>query len=782
MKPEQDDQALSISQRGHHWEQLPQQETDDFEELRKRGLNLGWVWRTIQRNILLITGTVTVAAATALCSGLTSPHSYEGNFQLLIEPIASEAKLTDPTVISRDDEDASERVGVNYPSLLQILQSPGLLSVVANQIQTQYPDVTYDSLRENLVVQRLGEDLRDFTNIIEVRYKAEDPKEVQFVLTEIAKRYLNYSLDNRKTSIGGGVKFIEEQLPGLQQRVNNLQAQMQSLQQQYKLTNPESEGEDVSKQLRENQNQKLETQRNLQEQRSLYMNLQKQLGLTPDQAIAASTLSQEPRYQELLGQLKKTESQIAVDSARFSEENPSLQALRQQQSNLFLLLNQEAERILGQNQSSRFGSSQILNFQDSTRLDLIKQLADTANQIQILEARNQKLAQDEAFLEQQVRQFPGVMRQYKELQRQLEIAVNTLNQLLIQREILGVQAAQKEVPWKLVSEPRIPHDAAGNLIPAPRDTIKNLAIGVIAGFVLGLGAAVIKERYHNIFYTTEDIQDALDLPILGLIPFDKTVKKPFNSSADVGLIAGTRYDHSNGSLFLEAFNYLYVNIRFLASDPPVHSLVVCSAAPGDGKTTIALHLAQAVAAMGKRVLLVDANFRTPQLHGRLGLSNRQGLSNLLSQNLAVKDVIQQSPLEDNLFVLTAGEIFPNSSKLLASTQMQYLMEQFKTAFDLVIYDTPHLLGLADANFLAAHTDGLLMVVGVRKTNRSVVMQVMDKLNTFRLPVLGIVANHTLENIKSSYGYHNRHYKQNHRVRPSTDLLDSENKSDVALRQ
>ena len=170
--------------------------------------------------------------------------------------------------------------------------------------------------------------------------------------------------------------------------------------------------------------------------------------------------------------------------------------------------------------------------------------------------------------------------------------------------------------------------------------------------------------------------------------------------------------------------------------------------------------------MGQRVLLVDANLRLPQLHTRLGLPNRQGLSNLLSQNLNHNDVIQQSPLQDNLFVLTSGQLLPDSTRLLASTRMQHLMMQFQAVFDLVIYDTPHLVGIADANFLADNTDGVLMVVALGQTKLSEAMQVLDGLNSLRLPILGVVANQVEKNINRSSDPHNRYYEQNYRVRPT----------------
>jgi len=784
MKPEQNAQALSLSKHRQQSEQLTSVDTDEFDAVDRRefnlrptwttiepsvhtdefdepnqqkGLNLRPVWKAVRRNILLISGITTVVAATTLYSVLKSPHIYEGDFRLLVEPTTSEAKSTEPSVLSRDGG-VSTSESIDYATLLQVLQSPGLLSKIAKQIQARYPDVSSDLLSRDLVLQRIGTDLTDMTKLIEVSYKGEDAEKVQFVLAEVAKGYLKYSLEDRKTRIGSGVQFIEDQLPRLEKQVDDLGGQLQALQQQYKLSDPTNEGAQLSEQLRATQAQKLETQRQLREQKTLYNSLQKQLRLAPNEVVAASTLSEDPNYQDLLGQVKKIESQIAVESTRFSEENPVIQGLREKQKNLSLLLKQEAGQIVGQNLPSTAGNPQVLTFQNSLRQGLIKQMVDTANQAQLLEIRNQAVTQAEALLTQQVRQFPAITRQYNDLQRRLEIATKTLNQLLVQRETLRVEAAQKEVPWEVVSGPRMMRDAAGNPIPVPGDTQKKLLMGVVAGLVLGLGAALLREKYRKVFYTSEDTQDALKLPLLGLIPFDETIKQFSNSSAVVRSIAGNEANHYEPSLSPEAFNSLYTSIRFLPSDSPVQSLVVSSASPGDGKTTIALHLAQTAALMGQRVLLVDANLR--QLPTKVGLPNLQGLSNLLSQNLDPNDVIQRSPLQENLFILTCGQDLPDSSRLLASAKMQHLMQQFKAAFDLVIYDTPHLLDIPDATFLAANTDGILMVVGVGKTNRSVMMQVLDRLNTFRLPILGLVANYVPESTNSSYGYANRYHEQN----------------------
>ena len=739
--------------------------TDPTIDLKRiqTGLNFRPLFRTIQRNAFLVASlVVTISVANGFMS-LRTPRSYMGGFRLLVEPITGEAKLTDPSVLSRGGELSS--FTVDYPTLLQVLQSQELLSKVVKRLQPNYPDVTLESLNQdilskNLTVQRLGTNLLDSTKLIDVTYKGGNAQQVQAVLSAVSKEYLDYSLGARKSRISGGVDFIEEQLPNLQQRVTTFQGQLQSLQQRYNLTDPGVRGADLSKQALTIENQKLDVQREIQEQITLYDTLKEQLKLSPNEAIAASVLSEDPRYQDLLTQLKKVESEIAIKSARFSSTSPVLESLQTQQQNLSGLLAQETQKILGQSLPNTVINPQVLTFQNSTRLGLIQQLTVAANQIQVLKSRQQSVDQAEVLTTQQLEEVPSIIRQYSNLQRQLDIAIKALNQLTIQRDTLRVEAAQKEVPWRLVSEPKLPLDEKGQPIAIDRDIKKKLPIGIIAGLLLGIGCAVILEKFRNLFFCTEDVQDAVKLPLMAVIPHTKSASlnqtnHTNQNSQFVSLAADPTL--TNPSFFQESFNALFASLRFLESSRSIRSLVVSSAAPREGKTMIALHVAQAGAAMGQKVLLVDANFRTPHLHQCLELPNQTGLANVLAGPLDVLDCVQRSTIP-NLSILTAGSLTPNSSRQLASSQMQQIVAQLETEFDLVIYDTPHLLGLSDTSFLTAYTDGLLLVVGIRKTKRSVLMQVLTGLQIFQLPVVGVVVNHPQIGGRVSYGYQDSIYQ------------------------
>lgn len=751
METEQGDKIVSIGKRGRQFQELPVADVDESSPPPQKGLNLAPFLRVFRRKAWLIMAITTLIAVGAGVYIKTSKKTYQGDFRLLVEPVTNEARIAEPSTLARSDSAVPSRdiFSLDYPTQLEILQSPQMLNAIVDRIKTKYPKFTYEEFKRGLLVIRVGSNLLDQTKIIEVRYLGQDPEMVQFILDEMAKKYLKYSLEERKTRIGEGVKFIEDQLPSLQQRVNDLKSRLQQLQQQQRITDPKVQGEELLTQVRAIETQELETQRLLQEQRSLYANLQKQLDFTPNEAIAASALSEEPQYKELLVKVKEVESQIALESARFKSANPLLEALERKRANLLDLLNQQTQRIIGQNLGVDANNSKVMRFQNSIRVGLIKQLVDTANQIQVLEVRNQAISQARDDLNRQAKLFPVVARRYNELSQQLEIATKTRDQLLTQRETLRVQAAQNQVPWEVISKPRIPLDPNGNLEPAPSKAKNKFAMAVVGALILGMLAALWIEKIRNIFYVAEDIKDATQLPMLGVIPLDKNPEKldRDHRNAYASLVSNDLASRSS-SPFLEAFDALYTNLCFLFSDRQIGSLTIASAAPGDGKSTVALHLAEVAALAGQRVLLVDANLHLPTLHTLLDLPNFRGLSDLLCNKLEPNDIIQRSPLADNMFVLTAGIPLPGAARRMSSSFMAHLMEEFQTKFDLVIYDTPSLIDAKDANFIGARTEGILMVVAVLKTKNSVVKQVLSQLESFGIPCLGVVANHVGKNAKS----------------------------------
>ncbi|MCG9891522.1 MAG: polysaccharide biosynthesis tyrosine autokinase [Thermosynechococcaceae cyanobacterium MS004] len=733
MHPEREEAALH-SARYEAEEYLGLDNAGAAAGAKQRGLNLNPFQRLLKRNALLIgIPTLTAAVLTGVIISLT-PQKYSGSFQVLVEPMSGGGRLAQPSLVVSPESANSTSLGVDYLTLIRVLTSPSVLAEITQKIRDRYPRVTLTTLNRWLKVDRVEQNPAEQTKILETRYESADPDEVLYVLNELASGYLKFGLEDRKRDISRGITFIEQQLPELKRRVNTLEGQLQNLQQQYKISDLDSEGTQLAQQSRQIQTQQLETQRDLAAQKNLAQNLQTQLGgLSPQQVLKVSSLSENPRYQALLSQLKELEAKLALESANFQPEFPGIQTLEAQRKNLTDLLAQESQKLVG--------SNAVPQFQNSIQKSMSQQLIDSLNQVQVLEVRNQALAQANAAVEQQVRQFPVIKRSYNDVTAQLEIAQNTLKQLQLKREALRVEAAQKEVPWRLLSKPDLLRNSLGQPIKSSRKGLQRLLLGMLGGFLLGLGAAILREKRKDIFFSLEDLQDSLQWPILGSFPFSEKAAESGGRSLMAAGDQETAQGLRNPASLTGAAEALYTSLRFLPIEPGLRSLVISSSNAKDGKTTAITHLAKAAASMGQRVLVVDANMVLPQIHVWLDVPNFEGLVEVLTKSIDPNQLIQRSPLQSNLFVLPAGQVSQGSRKLMASQQMQHLMSQLHTMFDLVLYDTPPLQGQPDANFLALSADGLLLVVSIKKTRRAQFFRLLKKFQqTERIPLLGVIAN------------------------------------------
>ncbi len=709
----------------------------------------------VVRRRAVVIGTVGIGLSAAIWfSTLSREAQYQGGFRLLVEPVTGEVNVAEeltPTPGQRANQQL-----LDYDTQLQVLQSPALLAPIIKQLSTRYPDINYGSLINQLTISRFIE-----TKILEIGYTDGDPQKVQFVLEHLAKGYLKYSLEERQTNLRQGIQFVDRQMPQLQKRVNNLQKQLQQFRQQYDFVDPEAKAEQLSDLASSVKLERQNIQNQLAQRQAFYATLK---GKSGEQLAQATTLNkilqyqpngteaatqkpngkealvekEAPIYEGLVSQVRTVESQIATELTRFQEDSPTINNPREKRQNLLPVLRQEGQRVLG------------------------NKLVEVANQISLLELQAADIAKSESSLDQQVKQLPVLTRHHTDLQRELKIATDSLNRFMEKRQSLQIESAQKDVPWQMISAPQLPQ------VPVSGDVRRNLILGAITGLLAGLGAALLAERLDKVFHSPEDFKEATKLPLLGVIPFHKHLKHlkqqasvaraSVERQADGYKVVARNISSTEGYSyfpFLEAFRSLYTNIGFLGSDTPIHSVVVSSAVHADGKSTVSLNLAQAAAAMGKRVLLVDADLRRPQVHTLLGLPNEQGLSNAISSNLPVLELIQKSPLSDNLFLLTSGQIPPDPTKLLSSKKMQNIMEQLRQHFDFVIYDTPPLMGLADSSLLAAYTAGIVLVARMAKTDRSVLKQAIDGLKLSRANILGTVCNDVknYNNNNTAYGYY-----------------------------
>ena len=704
--------------------------------------------RTFSRKAFLIISFASTTTVIALLFSLKDLNTYVSSFRLLLEPVNYTARLSQASALTRTeglpDEDL---LNLDYPTQLEILKSPLIMSKIAQEVKTKLPksktSLIDQDLRENLTVERItiGPSRYDWTKIFEVTYKDTDPEIVQAVAEATANQYLQYSLEERQNSINAGVKFIGEQLPELEQRVVDLQSRQQELQQNYNLIDPSQRGQELFSQVDELSQQKSANESELLELKTLAYTLEEQLSLTPKQAVVALALNQNPNHRELLRQLQVIEGNIAAESARFTPSSPHVLTLKEDKNNMLKLLQQKAKPIFEQHRISVEDNILALSYQNESLIKLTQQLIDTHNQIKVLQVRDRSLETSKKILDKPAQELPSIARQYKKIEQDLALTTQILNQLLTQRETLKVEAAQKDVPWKLLSKADIIRDENNLPLAFSPNRPKKILAGLVLGIFGGMGIAILLEKWRDIFYAAEDIQDLLLLPLLGKIPVDDRFKTVYSTDSNSSALAFMNANsNTRESLFLKSFESLCAELTFLYADNPINSLVITSVEPKDGQSTVALQLAKTVAAEGKRVLLVDANVDRPQAYTQFDLPPHKKLDRGLRSSVA-QEVICRVPGVDNLYILAANALRSEYSTKLWSTEMQHLMENLSSNYDLVIYDAPHFLNSPDVSFLAAQTDGIVMVVGIEKTRRSLVKEAIDQINSFRLTNLGVVANH-----------------------------------------
>ncbi|WP_458117142.1 polysaccharide biosynthesis tyrosine autokinase [Arthrobacter sp. D2-10] len=276
--------------------------------------------------------------------------------------------------------------------------------------------------------------------------------------------------------------------------------------------------------------------------------------------------------------------------------------------------------------------------------------------------------------------------------------------------------------------------------PSAPNTRLNLALGLVVGLMMGLAAALLRTTLDTRLRGEADLRKLTEAPILGGIAFDTdATKKPLLTQAPAQ------------SPRAESFRQIRTNLQFSHVSHHSKTVLVTSSLPGEGKSTTAVNLAIAMAQSGQSVVLIDADLRRPRVDEYLGLERNAGLTTALIGRADVKDLLQPWG-EDELYVLTSGQIPPNPSELLGSKAMKALIAGLEEAFDAVIIDAPPLLPVTDAAVLAQQVGGVVMVIGSSKVKLPDVQKSLASLEMVDADLLGVVLNLLPTKGPDSYAY------------------------------
>jgi receptor protein-tyrosine kinase len=276
----------------------------------------------------------------------------------------------------------------------------------------------------------------------------------------------------------------------------------------------------------------------------------------------------------------------------------------------------------------------------------------------------------------------------------------------------------------LPSEPRIP---------------RNIALGLVLGLLVGVGSALARARLDRSVKDADEASALVGAPVIGTIVRDRALNK-FHTTEGAGT-----------GRTAEDYRQLRNNLRFLAVDDPPRVIMVSSAVPAEGKTTLVVNLALALSDAGQRVAVVEADLRRPKVTCYLGMVGGAGLTDVLTGRAHLDEVLQRYG-DGGVHVLAAGPTPPNPGELLASSHMRALVDKLRGRFDVVLVDAPPLLPVADASGLAPHVDGVLLSVRYGSTDRDQLRQAAATVERAGGRTLAAVLNIVPPKAGAAYGY------------------------------
>lgn len=328
-------------------------------------------------------------------------------------------------------------------------------------------------------------------------------------------------------------------------------------------------------------------------------------------------------------------------------------------------------------------------------------------------------------------------------------------------EIAGEKDSEKDKQGKnnfggFETKTLIPPGGAAKIEPKP---VSSFGIALFLGLVLGLGLAWLAEVSDKSFRTPDEVRRRLGLPIVGHIPY----LKPDEESAEKARAAGAALDpllctyHKSKSVQAEAYRGVRTALYFSTQGQAHQVIQVTSPNKGDGKSTVTANLAVSIAQSGKKVLVVDADFRRPRQHKVFGVAGRVGVTSVMAGESELEAAIQPTVV-DNLSLLPCGPRPANPAELLTSPRFAELLEALRGRYDFVIVDTPPLLAVSDPSVVAPRVDGVLLTIRVSKNGRPHAERAREILMGLGAKIVGVVVNGVgrwrdgYENAQYTYGY------------------------------
>ena len=624
---------------------------------------------------------------------------------------------------------------------IKLIQSDSVLRPVAEQfhlldregqLKGMSPEKAQETARAPVVLQRLKVTRPPNTYLLLISYRSSDPGLAADAANAIANSYLNHTYNIRIRSSASLSTFMEKQIDELKAKMEKSGMALAQFEKDLDVINPEEKTNILSARL-------------------LQLN-------TEYTAAQGERVSKEAAWNAMKsGSLEA--AQVSSQGAELAKLNETLNQAHQR----FALVKSTYGSTHPEYRKAASEVAEVERQYESTR----KNIADRI-QVEYREAlnREQMLQKTVAETKAEWDRINSKSFEYQQLKREADADKTLYDELIRKIREADINAGFQNNNIRIADLARPP------LHPVFPNIRLNILLAFLFSTLLAVGVALLQDTLDTTLRDPKEASRFLGTDVIGTMPIDRLEAQLPKSAATVPAGAPVAKTAQSGnrkgyyrstSDFEESVRTIRNTILLSDFEGRLRSIMLTSAAPGEGKSTIAAHLAIANADRGKKTLLVDGDLRRPSLHSKFGLNPREGLSNVLTGELSWQDVVVPVEGRPNLSFLAAG-LGSHRAADLMGPRLATLLDEFAKEYDLVILDSPPLLGFAECLQMATAADGVLIISRAGETKRKAVAELVSVLNRLRANIVGVVLNQVSQNTSSDgysyYGYYRYgHYQK-----------------------
>ncbi|MBF2064056.1 MAG: polysaccharide biosynthesis tyrosine autokinase [Calothrix sp. C42_A2020_038] len=627
----------------------------------------------------------------------------------------------------------------------EVIRSHEVLETAINRLQLKNEKgkpLQPKEFLENLTVNEIQK-----TDILKISYKDIDPKIASRVVNTLLNVYLESNVSAHRAAASAASKFLEKQLPKAELIVRKLEAEVRDFKENNKVVELKDEASKTVEVITDLQKQISDRKSKLADVNARSKAIRERLGMSSQEAVITTSLSQSAGVQEIVKEIQQLESRLADRRTVLMDTHPEIMKLESKLQSLQAILQKRIKEVSG---NTSFNVDNKLQL-GQLKQDLSTELVRLESQYLGLNSELSTLRNTENAYRERLTNLPKLEQQQRELERKLQAAQSTYSLLLQRLQESRIAENQSIGNVRIISKAQTPET------PALSSSSFYYVAGLVA-LVASLGTMYLLEARDKSIKTVDEAKELLGLTLLGVIPSLSKPKISLRSNQELeSSIPKLVVRDTPRAPISEAYRMLRANLKFVSADKELKVIVVTSSVFQEGKSTVAANLALAMAQMERKVLLVDGDLHRPIQHQIWELPNKYGLSNVIVGQTEIMAAIEK--VMDNLDVLTSGVVPPSPASLLDSKRMANLIESFASYYDFVIIDAPSLNAAADAAILGQMADGVLLVVRpgvVDSVNASVARELLEKSGQ---NVIGQVVNGVNPNNEPySYYYFEQEYQ------------------------